>query len=97
MGCMTSEEIDDLVFYNGRVNGETYIHVIGDTLIRFIKRRLNANDSFMLMQDNASSHTCNYAMKFFKANDIPVMSWPFTSPELNSIENIRDIIDDRLK
>ena len=94
---MTSEGIGDLVFYNGRVNGQTYIHVIGDTLIRFIKRRLNANDSFMLMQDNAPSHTCNYAMKFFKANRHTSYVLSFTSPDLNPIENIWDIIDDRLK
>ena len=96
-GCMTSEGIGDLVFYDGRANGQTYIHVISDTLIRFIKRRFNANDSFMLMQDNAPSHTSSYAMKFFKTNDIPVMSYPSTSPDLNPIENICDIIDDRLK
>ena len=96
-GCMTSEGIGDVVFYDGRVNRQTYIHVIGDTLIRFIKRRFNANDNFMLMQDNAPPHTCHYAMKFFKANDILVMFWPSTLPDLNPIENIWDIIDDRLK
>ena len=96
-GRMTSEGIGDLVFYNGRVNGQTYVHVIGDTLIRFIKRKFNATDSFMLIQDNAPSHISNYAMKFFKANGIPVMSCRSTSPDLNSIENICDIIDDRLK
>ena len=69
----------------------------GDTLIHFIKRRFNANDSFMLMQDNTPPHIRNYAMKFFKANDIPVMSRPSTSSDLNPIENICDIIDDRLK
>ena len=66
--CMNSEGISDLVFHDGRVNGETYIHVIGDTLTRFIKRRFNVNDSFMLMQDNAPSRPCNSAMKFFKTN-----------------------------
>ena len=95
--CMTSEAIDDLVFYDGRVNGQTYIYVIGDSLIRLIKRRFNANDSFMLMQHDTSPYTSNYAMKFFKANDIPAMSWPSISLDLNPIENICDIIDDRLK
>ena len=74
-----------------------YLHVIGDTLVRFIKRRFNANDSFVLMQDNAPSHTSNYAMEFFKANSIPVMSWSSTSSDLNPIENIWDIIDDVAK
>ena len=96
-GCMISEGIGNLVFYDGRVNGQTYIHVIGDTLIRFIKRRVNTNDSFMLIQDNAPPRTSNYRMKFFKANGIPVVSCPSTSPDLNPIENICDIIDDRLK
>ena len=67
------------------------------TLIRCIKRRFNANDSFMLMQENGLPDTSKYGMKFFKANGIPVMSWPSTSPDLNPIENICDIIDDRLK
>ena len=96
-GCMTSEGINDLVFYDGCVNGQTYIHVISDTLRRFIKPRFSANDSFMLMQDDAPLHTCNYAMKFFKANSIPVISCPSTSPDLNPIENIWDIINDGLK
>ena len=51
----------------------------------------------MLMQDNAPAHTSNYAIKFFKTNGISVMCCPSTSPELNPIENICDIIDDRLK
>ena len=42
-GCMISEGIDNLVFYDGRVNGQTYIHVIGDTLIPFIKQRFKNN------------------------------------------------------
>ena len=42
--CMTSEGIDDLVFYDGRVNGQTYTHIIGDTLRHFIKRRFKGNE-----------------------------------------------------
>ena len=66
-------------------------------LIRFIKRKFNANDSFMLIQDNVLPHISNYTMKFFEANIIPVISWSSTSPGLNPIENIWYIIDDRLK
>ena len=94
---MTSEGLGDLVFYDGRLNGQAYIHVIGDTLTRFIKKAFNSKTNFTLMQDNAPPHTSNYATKFFKTQRIPVMKWPPSSPDLNPIENIWDIIDDRLK
>ena len=51
----------------------------------------------MSMQDNAPPYTSNYAMEFFETNGIPVMSCPSTSSDLDPIENICDIIDDRLK
>lgn len=93
---MTSVGVGDLVFYEGRVNSQTYIQLIGDSLTRFIKLTFNVNDKFLFMQDNAPPHTSNHATSFFKKNSIPVMKWAESSPDLNPIENIWAIIHDRL-
>ena len=49
------------------------------------------------MQDNAPAHKSKYAMKWFKDNNIRLLNWPPSSPELNPIENIWDCFDKELR
>ena len=97
-GCMTSAETGPLVFYEGRVNGPTYIEIIGAVLPQFIRATFVPKcNKWLLMQDNAPSHTSKFAMNWFERNRIPVLAWPPSSPDLNPIENFWDMIDERLK
>ena len=97
-GCMTSAGTGPLVFYEGRVNGQAYIQIIGDALPRFIGAVFSKkSDNWLYMQDNAPPHKSKFAMKWFERNNIPVMQWPPSSPDLNPIENLWDMIDERLK
>ena len=70
---MTSAGVGNLAFYEGRVNAQTYINLIGDSLIGFIERKFGANDNVLFMQDNAPPHKSKHAMNFFKQNNISVM------------------------
>ena len=87
---MTSADVGNLVFYEGSVNGQSYIQLVGDSLIGFI-------DSFVFTQDDAPPHESKHAMNFFEQNQISITRWLATSPDLNPIENMWNIIDNQLK
>ena len=97
-GCMTSAGVGPLVFYNGRVNGRSYVQLVGDVLPVFINSQFGSNPGgFWYMQDNARPHVSVFAKKFFEKNKTPLLNWPPASPELNPIENLWDLIDDQLR
>ncbi|CAF1663541.1 unnamed protein product [Rotaria magnacalcarata] len=77
-GIMTAKGGGPLVFYDGRMNGPTYISIIE------------------LVQDNAPCHKSAFSMKWLKKNKINLLDWPAVSPDFNVIENLWDIIDNKL-
>ena len=95
---MTSTDVDPLIFYDGRVNARSYVQLIGDALPAFINSKFGTSPiGFWYMQDNARPHVSGFAKKFFERNKIPLLEWPPTSPDLNPIENLGDMIDNQLQ
>ena len=57
---------------------------------------LQNNGRMRLMHDGAPSHTARATRALLQANRINALPWPSLSPDLNPIENIWDVIDQRL-
>ena len=49
------------------------------------------------MQDNAQCHTAKSVKTFLSEEDITVMEWPTQSPDMNPIENVRKLLNERAK
>ena len=66
------------------VTAQRYIDdVLRPVVIPFIQR----NPGLTLQQDNARPHRARLTTTFLQNNNIPVLPWPYMSPDMNPIEH----------
>ena len=58
---------------------------------------LQNNGRMRLMHDGAPSHTARATRALLQANRINALPWPSLSPDLNPIENIWDVIGQKVR
>lgn len=94
---MSARGIGKLHFVEGNMNASKYI----DTLENYLKPALenfrNAGNEFIFQQDGAACHTAKKVMKWLSENDIPVLKWTSSSPDLSPIETLWHIMKKQLR
>lgn len=100
-GCFTAAGTGPLIVYEGRLNANAYIEVISEALPTLIDDiPLVHRTKYKFKQDNAACHTAkktkSWLQSFKQTAYIDTIDWPPTSPDMNPIENIWEIIDQKL-
>ena len=95
-GCFSSAGPGCLLFYDGRLNAMRYVDTISGTLPDYLREKFSNNEYFF-QQDNAPCHKARFTTNWFSEQNIPLLDWPPTSPDLNPIENIWSEIDRKLQ
>lgn len=95
-GCFNINGTGMCKTYGGRMNQDTYIGVLENCMIPSRDLLIRDTSEFLYQQDNAPCHKAKKVMKWFDENGVQLLPWPAKSPDLNPIEQLWNIIDQKL-
>ena len=75
----------------GTINGPKYCQIL-EEFLPYADFLYPAG--WILEQDGATPHTCNFTKRFFEENNVQFLQWPPNSPDVNPIENVWQILKD---
>ena len=85
-GMISGDGVGSFARLQGKVNAGVYKQLVKDHVLPVLRN--STKQLFIFMQDNAPCHKAKVVMNFLKAENVTVMDWPPSSPDLNPIENV---------
>lgn len=95
-GCLSFNGVGTLTEVEGNINSEKYISVLDDNLWPLVAKEFPASP-WILQEDNCPVHQSRQTVEWKTRNNIPTLTWPSQSPDINIIENVWRTIKIRLE
>ena len=96
-GCITPRGVGKLVRIDGILDSQKYTKLLSDGLFESINRYKLSLKKITFMHDNAPIHSSYYTKEWLRFNKVKTIEWPSHSPDINPIENLWGILDEKLR
>ncbi|CAH2008742.1 unnamed protein product [Acanthoscelides obtectus] len=87
-GSMSSKGVGKLHFIDGNVDTNKYLAILDESLLPVMEECLTSGQDFVFQQDGAACHTSKKAIKWMEENNVPLLKWVSSSPDLSPIETL---------
>ena len=94
-GMISAASTGLLVRLHNKINTTVYKEILKKHVLPNLKTAINQLAVFM--QNNALFHTAKSLKTFLSEEDVTVMEWPAQSPDMNPIENVWKLLNERAK
>lgn len=95
-GTISSQGTGCFRVYGENTNSDVYCNILDDYLVPTVQL-YGLEGKFMFQHDNARYHTSKQTIEKLHELNVKVLKWPAKSSDLNLIEHLWSIIDNRLK